>query len=166
MTIGPTRLVTLAAVGGVLALAACGSAHSAPTGSSGSQLALSQCMRAHGVSTFPDPTRGSGGEGLSISQSVAGGPLAVDGISFSGPTFTAAEKTCKLFGGGTAPPPISERQKLAMFHFARCMRQHGVPSYPDPTFGPGGRGVIQNLRSGRNTAAPAFQHAVAVCNRT
>ncbi len=160
------RLITSGAVTCMLALAACASASSVPTGSSGSQLALSHCMRAHGVSNFPDPSRGPGGEGFSISESVAGGPLTVDGISFSGPAFTAAEKTCKLFGGGTAPPPVSESQKLAMFHFAQCMREHGVPSYPDPSFAPGGRGVNRNLPSGLNTNAPAFQHAAASCNAT
>ncbi len=161
-----SRLATAAAVSCAFAVAACGGSSGHPAGSGDSLLGLSRCMRAHGVPNFPDPSRGPGGEGLSSSQSVTGGPLTVGGISFSGPAFTAAEETCKLFGGGTEPPPIGEHQQLAMFHFAQCMRQHGVPSYPDPTFGPGGHGVNRNLPSGVNPNTPAFQRAAATCNRT
>lgn len=156
----------LAALGCAATLAACGSSGGKAAASSNSQLALAHCMRAHGVPNFPDPTRGpdGGGEGFTISATPGSPNLSVDGVTFSGPVFTAAEKTCKLFGGGTAPPPITESQKLAMFHFAECMRAHGVPNYPDPVF-PAGGGVQRQNASGINRDSPAFQHAVSICNR-
>jgi hypothetical protein len=157
--------VVLVAVGLVLALAACGGTKPKPAASSDPQLALAECMRAHGVTNFPDPIRGSGGEGFTISQPVGGGPLSVNGIAFSGPVFTSAEKTCKLFGGGTKPPPVSESQKLALFKFAACMRAHGVPGYPDPVF-PAGGGIQQrNFPPGVNPDSPAFQQAAKACGR-
>jgi hypothetical protein len=147
-----------------VAIAACGGSSTKPTASSNSQLVLSECMRAHGVPNFPDPTVGPGGEGMSVSQSLGSSTVTIDGVSFSGPAFESAEKTCKLFGGGTAPPAISESQKLALFHFARCMRAHGVPNYPDPTF-PSGGGTAQPSVPGLNRNSPAVEHAAGVCNK-
>lgn len=119
-------------------------------------------MRAHGVPNYPDPVRGPGGEGFSISTSPGSSTLTVNGISFSGPAFQAAMKTCKLFGGRGAPPPISESQKQAQLAFAQCIRTHGVPSYPDPRF-PAGGGIMRLLPAGVTPSSPAFQHAVAAC---
>jgi hypothetical protein len=57
-------------------------------------LAMSRCMRSHGVPNFPDPqfqTGPGGGLGVRI-----GGP----GINPSSPAFQAAQKACgKIFGG-------------------------------------------------------------------
>ena len=148
-----------------VAIAACGGSSTKPTASANSQLALSECMRAHGVPNFPDPTQGPGGEGMTINQSPGSSTLTVDGIPFSGPAFVVAEKTCELFGGGTAARPISESQKLALFHFAECMRKHGVPNYPDPKF-PSGGGIMQPSAPGLNRNPPAVEHATGVCNKS
>jgi hypothetical protein len=57
-------------------------------------LAMSRCMRSHGVPNFPDPqfqTGPGGGVGVRI-----GGP----GIDPNSPAFQAAQKACgKIFGG-------------------------------------------------------------------
>jgi hypothetical protein len=147
-----------------VAIGACGGSSTKPAASSNSQLALSQCMRAHGVPNFPDPTVGPGGEGMSVNSSPGSSTVTVEGIPFSGPAFQAAEKTCKFFGGGSAPPPVSESQKLAELHFAQCMRRHGVPNLPDPQF-PTGGGIIRRSVPGLNPRSPAVQHAAGVCNR-
>ena len=156
----------VAACGAVaLGLVACGG--STPTSSSGSnneQLALAQCMRAHGVSNFPDPIKGPGGEGFSITKSPGSTQVTVGGVSLSGPAFRAAEKTCRLFGGGTSPPPITEHEKLKEYAFSRCMRRHGVPSFPDPRF-PAGGGIERPRTSGINRNSPAFQKAATICNQ-
>lgn len=66
----PTSLIALAAAGCALALAACGGSGSPVAGAgttataNASRFALSKCMRSHGVSNFPDPTAGPGGEGF------------------------------------------------------------------------------------------------------
>jgi hypothetical protein len=57
-------------------------------------LAMSRCMRSHGVPNFPDPQFGTGpGGGFGIRIGGAG-------IDFSSPAFQAAQKACgKIFGG-------------------------------------------------------------------
>jgi hypothetical protein len=121
-------------------------------------------MRSHGVPNFPDPVRGPGGEGFSITSTPGSSTLTVNSITFRGPAFESAEKACKLFGGGTAPPPISESQKVQLLHFAQCMRKHGVPSFPDPVF-PAGGGVERREIPGLNRNSPAVRHAAMVCNQ-
>ncbi len=149
------------------ALAGCGSSGTPSpkaTPSSNPQFELSQCMRTHGAPNFPDPQGGPGGEGFTISQSPGSSTVTVEGIAFSGPAFESAVKTCKLFGGGSAPSPISESQKLQLIAFAHCMRTHGVPSYPDPTF-PSGGGISSSLPAGVSRNSPAVRQAAAACNR-
>lgn len=156
----------LASVSCAVIVGACGSSNSKASGSSraaNSNLALAECMRAHGVPNFPDPTRGSGGEGFSINSSPGSSSLTVDGITFSGPAFQSAVKTCKLFGGGSSPPAISESQKLGMTAKARCMRKHGAPSFPDPTFPASGGVQSGGLGPGENPRSPAVQHAAKAC---
>jgi hypothetical protein len=155
--------VALAIVGCVVAIGACGGSRSTATASSDPELALSQCMRAHGVPNFPDPTKGPGGEGMSVNMSPGSSTLTVEGVPFSGPTFQTAEKTCKFFGGGGGPPGISESQKLAEIRFAQCMRKHGVPNFPDPEF-PSGGGIMRPDVPGLARNSPAVSHAAAVCN--
>ncbi|HEY5429636.1 MAG TPA: hypothetical protein VIK04_11010 [Solirubrobacteraceae bacterium] len=161
----------VAAVSCAAAIAACGGSGSGPsvvggttaTGNS-SPVALSRCMRAHRLTNFPDPKQGSGGlgfpEGLLMSSD---GTLTVDGASFAGPALKTAEQACKRFlpGGSGPPPPVSPRQKKAALANAQCMRTHGVPNFPDPTFPTGGGVAITG--SGVNPQSPAFKQAAAAC---
>lgn len=156
-----------------LALAACGGSGPAITGQgttatgNSSPVALSKCMRTHGVSNFPDPSAGPGGEGFhGVNISPGSNTLTVDGITFSGPVFEAAQKACKklLPGGGGPPPPISAAQRKAAIAGARCMRTHGVPNFPDPRF-PAGGGMLIQTRAGVDPQSPAFRRAWAACER-
>jgi hypothetical protein len=150
--------LALVLVGGLLA--ACGSAGSGATSpAAGTQLALTQCMYSHGVPDFPDPRPGTGG--FSIVETSAGS-LTIDGIAFSGPAFQAAARTCNFQGPGSGAP-LTEAQKTAFIAKARCIRRHGVPGFPDPTFGPGGHGVGINLSSGLNGDSPAIRRAAKLC---
>jgi hypothetical protein len=81
----------LAAVGCIVALAACGSAGynaAATTNASAGALTLSECMHAHGIKNFPDPTSVPGGAAK----------LAPAGINPSSPAFQHAVTAC---GGGS-----------------------------------------------------------------
>jgi hypothetical protein len=116
----------LAAAGCALALAACGSSHNASGSSSASRsqaLELASCMRSHGVPNFPDP--GGGGGGIDL-----GGT----GINPQSPAFKSAQQACRHLapaqGGGVV---ATESQFLAAVKFAKCMRVHGFPDFPDPT---------------------------------
>lgn len=146
------------------ALAACGSSNptsTSATGSSNSQLAAAQCMRAHGVPNFPDPgPRG----GMTVLISPGSSTVTIDGTPFSGPAFQAAEKLCKPLGnGGGGNPGVSEQHKRALLDFAKCMRQHGIP-YNDPSFPPGG-GIFGG-GSPTQDNSPASKQAGATCTKT
>ena len=151
--------VTLAACGGS------GVRSATKPGADNSPIALSKCMRAHGVSAFPDPTTGPGGPGLSLEAS-SGGQVTINGISMGGPAFEKAAKACSMFPGGGAGPQISEQQRLQMLALARCMRANGVPNFPDPKFSTSSAGVAKLSSRGPNGLAPnspALQHAISVC---
>jgi len=169
----PQALWTLLlGVGCVMAIAACGGSPkinvsgtaTEATGNS-SPIAMSRCMRAHGLSNFPDPQQGSGGLGFPGGVLVTqDGSMTVDGVSFSGPALKAAEKGCRQFlpGAGGPPPPISTARRQAMLANAACMRKHGVPNFADPTF-PAHGGVELHLGPGINPQSPAFQAAAKAC---
>jgi hypothetical protein len=150
-------------------LAACGgSAASGGTGTSAQAsadqaLQFSKCMRAHGVTHFPDP--GSGG-GIQIAPG--------SGLNPRSPAFQAAQKACRrtLPGGGPSAIKPSKAQYAAALTFARCMRSHGEPNFPDPIASvPAGSGPIITLGGGMifkpgpgiDPLSPAFQQAASHC---
>ena len=56
-------------------------------------------------------------------------------LNLQSPAFKSAQKTCgNLIAGGSGPPrgfsPV-KASRAALTH-AECMRQHGVPDFPDP----------------------------------
>jgi hypothetical protein len=140
----------------------CGRSSSAATGSARAGdplLKVAECMRAHGVPHFPDPTPG-------------GGLVVPDGVDVNAPAFQAAQRACNgLFPGGGPSSRPSEAAKLAMLKLARCIRAHGVPDFPDPTTGPPAAPPAHGLAIGRggmflvvdDPQAPAFKHAAAAC---
>jgi hypothetical protein len=115
---------------------------------------FAQCMRSHGVPDFPDPT---GGRLLLQSKKGSSGSLHPDS-----PQFKAASQACKSLspaglGSGQTVSPQVQAQALK---FARCMRSHGVPSFPDPSFTGGG---IRIQAPGTNLSSPAFKRAQQEC---
>jgi len=166
--------VAAAAVG----LAACGSAATdTGGGSTNSQgptaadaakaLAFSRCMRSHGVSNFPDP----GGGQLKIQVQRTPNSTSVNGVEVNGPVFQAAMEACRSYlpNGGHLTAAQTAKAKAQALAMSRCMRSHGVPNFPDPTFqtGPGGGvGVgIQLNGSGIDPNSPAFQTAQKACGK-
>lgn len=159
----------LVAIGCGLVVAGCGfTGNSSEAASSGgppssavasSFLKFASCMRSHGVSNFPDPTPGHG---------VQIGP----GIDPSSPAFGSAQKTCsKLLPGGgpgSAPPPSASDTRAALA-WARCVRKHGVPNFPDPSASAHAglvfRGVVFPVGPEFNLQTPAFKQAQAACGR-
>ena len=148
-------LVAFAAVVCAAPIAGCGSSSksSSATGGSSSHASFvrySVCMRSHGVSNFPDPSPNGG---------IHIGPGS--GINLQSPGFQSAQQACKkLLPGGGPPSTGSESDKLAALKNAQCMRKHGVPDFPDPTFHDGLIGV--DLGS-INPQSPAFRNAAKAC---
>lgn len=150
-----------------VALAACGStSHPAKSAVAGDRfLAFSQCMRAHGVTNFPDPSS-SGGIQLSASS----------GINPFSPAFKAAQGACRslLPGGGPSSAP-SAAARAQLLRVSECMRAHGVTGFPDPTTTPpagpsgyslvlGHGGVFLEVPATINPTTPTFRRAAAACH--
>ncbi|HEY5431180.1 MAG TPA: hypothetical protein VIK04_18835 [Solirubrobacteraceae bacterium] len=117
-------------------IGACGSSSPSNSSSSGSSssnpnqaqaqqegLSFARCMRSHGVSTFPDPTPNGGGFNLSA-----------PGINPSSPAFKAAQTACKQLMPvkHVQSEPPSAQAYARLVHWAKCMREHGISSLPDP----------------------------------
>ncbi len=170
-------MISLSLLAATIGLAACGSSDpSTTTGASNaaaakqaSGLKFAQCIRSHGVPSFPDPTsNGNGGIQIQQSQRSGSGPTTrVNGVAVNGPAFQSAMQACRSYlpNGGrptAAQTAKAEAQALAM---SRCMRSHGVPNFPDPTFqtGPNGAVGIRMSGAGVDPSSPAFQAAQKVC---
>jgi hypothetical protein len=154
---------TLVGAAGALALAGCGSGGSGTSAAAASgapnpqmqkdSLKVSECMRAHGITNFPDP--GSSG-GIQITPS--------SGLNPQSPAFQSAMEICQklLPGGGPGAHPMSARQRQQIIAQSQCMRTHGVPDYPDPTFLSGG--VRIQFPPNIDPNSPAFENAAKECN--
>ncbi|MDT5025356.1 MAG: hypothetical protein QOE61_1782 [Micromonosporaceae bacterium] len=131
-----TKSLVAAFAGASLLVAGCGSAKPPTTGSSSLKSPItaaykfSACMRAHGVTGFPDPRvtsrPGEQAVGIRVTPALTGSPQ-----------FKSAQSACQ----GIMPAPQSPAEQAAqqraktqkLLAFARCVRAHGVTSFPDPT---------------------------------
>jgi hypothetical protein len=134
-----TAAAIIATVGLALLAAACGgspgshvaqlgstttkSSTSSPSANSQKVLAFSRCVRAHGVPNFPDPNSSGALPKRQVAQLTAGNPQ-----------FPAAHRACEhlLPNGGQPTQAQAQQAWNDMRKFARCMRSHGVPNWPDP----------------------------------
>ncbi|HLJ99896.1 MAG TPA: hypothetical protein VKU39_08320 [Streptosporangiaceae bacterium] len=143
-----------------LLVTACGSgsalAGSGTGGPTRAQAALgyARCMRSHGVPDFPDPDSG-GNFNL---------PSAVSSQE------TAANQVCNhLLNVGTQLSAAQTQHALRqLVRYARCMRAHGVPNFPDPQITSGGIGVPGGFTfdtAGRDLdqKSPHYQAASRAC---
>ena len=82
---------------------------------------FAECIRAHGVSDFPDPDEQNQFEyGVSVSVAV----------------WTRATTACKdLQPPGTLSAKRTPEQQSASLRFAQCVRDNGVKDFPDPVNG-------------------------------
>jgi hypothetical protein len=87
-------------------------------------------MRSNGVSNFPGP----GSFGSSAGIRAAKGQIAqISNSEASSPTFQAAQRACTEFlPTPTTSPHVSSAEMRKLLAVSRCMRAHGVPTFPDP----------------------------------
>jgi len=158
------RAGLLAAALACLALvaAACSSAAKTGTGAGPahgsarqSELAFSRCMRAHGISDFPDPSS-HGGIALN------GGPGS--DLNPSSPLYQAANSACKpLLPPQKALSPAQQAAARAQaLAYARCMRAHGISDFPDPN-AQGGIALSPQPGGDLEPNNPRFQAANHAC---
>jgi hypothetical protein len=156
-------LVAAPLVAGVLAVSACGGDDNAGAGSDDPQaesrdaaLKFAECMRENGVD-MPDP-------GTDGRQTFRVGP----GTGTTPEEMEEAQKACEKYQQQIEPPELSEGQqeefKKAALEHARCMRDHGIENFPDPTFGENGGARIRiGPGSGIDPESSEFKEAQEAC---
>jgi hypothetical protein len=87
---------------------------------------FAECMRDHGVGDFPDP--GPSGS-YTIDWVVNGSSLNPNSAAFK----RAIDACRNLEPPGFTGPKVTPKQTAARLEFAQCMRENGVPDFPDPT---------------------------------
>jgi hypothetical protein len=150
----PALVALLGCVG--LLVGGCGasSAPITPQQKVSSYVAFGACLNKHGVEVQVART---GGLVWAAAPGVPG-PRS--------PQALAAEHDCKaLLPAGfvdQVPSAAQTAQNLAlMLQYAKCIRAHGVPNFPDPT----SQGLRISPSSGINLNSPAFQGAQKSCQK-
>ncbi len=134
------------------------SAGSAGGGAAAAQLAskgvaYAHCMRAHGVPNYPDPK-----------ISVRGSEVSIAVAARPGPQFNSAEQACRKLlpnggPGSSGSAPLSPSEQAQVLKLAACIRSHGVPNLPDPTFSGGGVHLPESV----DTHSAVFKSAEQAC---
>jgi hypothetical protein len=137
-------------LGFLVLAAACGSSSGNETtpaaGPQQAALAYAQCIRDNGVPDFPDPD--ANGEFSGVEHELQGDP-----------TFQAAQEACRDLAPGGEHENFGDPAFVAqMREFSQCMRENGLPDFPDPD--PDGRlrGATHELKGD-----PKFATAMAAC---
>jgi hypothetical protein len=114
-------------------------------------------MRSRGVPSFPDP----GGKG-GIPK-----PQVVAAYQRDPHKFNTADAACHhlLPNDSLAPQQTAQQKRTQLadeLSFAKCMRQHGVTNFPDPT-AQGGLTVAMVEAQGVDVRSPAILRTVQTC---
>jgi hypothetical protein len=111
------------------------------------------------VPNFPDPKVSVHANGTSVAIGIT---PAISG----NPHFKAAQRACigllkEAGGGGGASHPITPQEQSEYLRAAACIRSHGIPSFPDPTFS--GGDVHLPKTAGLNLHSPRVRAAEEAC---
>lgn len=119
---------------------------------------FTECMRTNGVRAFPDP--GASGS-FTIDQAVNGSSLDPNSAAFKQAMIACKTLEPPGFTGGK----VTLSQRTARLEFAQCMRDNGVPDFPDPT--PNGPLIdtnrIPSLAGKDPRSDPALNAAMHTC---
>jgi hypothetical protein len=111
---------------------------------------FAQCMREHGMSWFPDPQPGA--RGLQIKIPPGQDKSKVD----------AAMAACQKFlPNGGVPDKLNPAELEQARRMSQCMRDHGIPNFPDPDAE--GRMNIDGRKLGTGPGQPKFDAAEKAC---
>jgi hypothetical protein len=117
-------------------------------------LAFARCLRSHGLPKWPDPITGGVFDKSKLRQT--GYSVAQVRAVEDGP--------CKqLLPASPAAPTINAAERIDYLKAAACMRSHGFPSFPDPTFP--NSNVHLGIPSSINQDAPPFRSAATICTK-
>ena len=122
-------------------------------GSLAGALAFARCMRAHGMPNWPDPAANGVFDKRKLRQ-LGIAPSRVRSIE---------ERSCNYdFENGGQGETITPADRADYLRAAACMRSHGFPSFPDPTFQDGH--VSVDVPSS-DESSPRFRRAAETCTR-
>jgi hypothetical protein len=153
-------LTALAPIAIVILVSACGS--SAPSGSNGASntaanpnhekaVKFAECIRSNGISEFPDPN---------ASGEFVYGIKAGSSLDPSSAAWQTAIAACRnLEPLDFMPTTFTTKQIEARDKFAQCVRNNGVPDFPDPTT----HGPLVDVTNG--SSDPELQAALHKCLR-
>jgi hypothetical protein len=111
-------------------------------------LKFARCMREQGLTWFPDPDAGK----MNVRV-----PQGVDKEKMK-----AAHEACQKFmpnGGEVRKPSAEDLEQVRKM--AQCMRENGVPNFPDPD--PDGRMSIDSTKLGTGPGDPTWEKAEKAC---
>jgi hypothetical protein len=113
---------------------------------------FSRCMRAHGVSQFPDPNNPGGWSSA-----------AIDALNTSSPAFESATKTCDSLLPNEGQPTSADFEQTVVsgVKVAKCMRAHGI-DMPDPQIQ--GRHLTIDMTH-MNAQTPRFSKIGEFCDK-
>ncbi len=129
-------------------------------------------MRNYGVPNYPDPDSSGQLPKTSAQQ-----------LGVSNSRFASAQQACQrllpnagsslqqqleCIRAGDCPPALVQQILSAQRNYARCMRSHGVPNFPDPTLDSQGQPVFDTTRAGISHElihSPQYRSAELECNR-
>ena len=162
-----TRLLLAAVAATASLVVACGAdetpTSAGPAGAKDSErqalLDYARCMRENGID-MPDPKF----EGGRVTMR-AGGP----GSNTNPDVMRKAQKACAKYQEAIKPPELSDAEaaenKKAALANAKCMRENGVPDFPDPQFDENGGAQIR-ITKALDPEGPAFKKAIEACEGT
>jgi hypothetical protein len=137
---------------------AAGSAGGGESSPDGQAVAYSACVRAHGVPNFPEPKVSTNGNEVKVA-------IGINPSISGNPHFRSAQQACRklLPGGGPGEGTnhqVTLQEQSQYLKAAACIRSHGIPNFPDPTFS---GGAVHIEHQGLNERSPAFKAAVQTC---
>lgn len=119
-------------------------------------LAFARCLRSHGLPGWPDPDSSGAFDKSKLRQ-----------LGYSVSRVRAVEEgPCKHVlpsGGQPQGPTISPADRADYLEAAACMRSHGFPGFPDPTFQ--SNSVRTNVPSSIDQDSSAFKSAATTCTK-
>lgn len=156
------RYHLLVAVAGLALLAAgCGGgspgavATSSTASAQNGALAFARCMRSHGIPGWPDPTSDGHFDKAELRQ-LGLNPSRVVALE-DGPCNHLLDT------GAAQSYTITPADRTDYLEAAACMRAHGYPDFPDPTFRD--NTVRADVPSSIDEDSPAFNRAATTCTK-
>jgi len=147
------------------------SSNSSPAPVQGNKaLAYSRCMHSNGVPSYPDPNSSGNlpkGDAQAFGVSSSQYQTAQQACSHLLPSSGSASLTQCLMTGD-CPQSVVQPAMAEGLKFARCMRSHGVPNWPDPTTDSIGRPSFPVTKAGISidaTRSPQMLVKIGDCQR-